>query len=78
MKIKILSQNYLMYSCVIFGPIVLFAMMLMFILAEGDFYFVAIPNHVLHNFCIPSIHYGIFSLKKEHSFTQGCIRRAGT
>ncbi|MGV0830086.1 hypothetical protein ACTS9C_14705 [Empedobacter brevis] len=65
MKIKILSQNYLMYSCVIFGPIVLFAMMLMFILAEGDFILLL----YLAMFCIISVSLlsitGYFRLKKN-------------
>ncbi|MGV0752458.1 hypothetical protein [Empedobacter brevis] len=65
MKIKILSQNYLMYSCVIFGPIVLFAMMLMFILAEGDFILLL----YLTMFCIISVSLlsimGYFRLKKN-------------
>lgn len=39
MDLKLLSQSYVMYSCVIFVPIVLFTMVPMLILADGDYVF---------------------------------------
>ncbi len=65
MKIKLLSQSYLMYSCVIFGPIMLFVMAPMFILAGGDFILLL----CLIMFCMISVSLlsisGYFRLKKN-------------
>ncbi len=65
MKIKRLNQSYLMYSFVIFGPIVLFVMVPIIILADRDFTLLL----CLIMFCIISVSlisiFGYLRLKKN-------------
>lgn len=65
MNTKLLSQSYLAYCCVVFGPIVLFALVPMVILANGDSTLLL----CLVLFCIISVSlisvFGYFRLKKN-------------